>query len=273
MEILERISRVAQENSFKEKDYSLVKEFLDALEQGLIRCAHKHKEGWTLDERVKQGILLAFRLGQNEKLHVGPFSFIDKNNLWPRQFDLNSGVRVVPGGVSVRRGAFVGNKVTIMPPSYVNVGAYIDEGSLIDSNALVGSCAQVGRRVHISAGAQIGGVLEPVQALPVIIEDDVLIGGNCGIYEGCQIGQGAVLGAGVILTNSTKVFDVVHEKVISASENQVLQIPPQAVVVPGSRALAGDFAKAAGLSIYTPLIIKYRDQKTNQKTMLEDYLR
>lgn len=251
----------------------LIDTFLQALESGIIRCAHKSADAWVVDERVKQGILLAFRMGQKEKINLGPFSFIDKSNLWPRQFNLEDEVRIVPGGVSVRRGAFVGPGVIVMPPSYINVGAYVGEHSLIDSHALVGSCAQLGKRVHLSAGAQIGGVLEPVGALPVIIEDDVLVGGNTGIYEGCQIGARAVIGAGVVLTGSTKVYDLVHEKIISAQDGAGLKIPANAVLVPGTRSLSSEFAKSHGLSIATPLIVKYRDSKTDAKAMLEDLLR
>lgn len=249
-----------------------VGQFLDALELGLIRCAYK-KEDWQVDARVKKGILLAFRTGILEKQSFGALSFIDKNNLWPRSFELKDKVRIVPGGASVRRGAFIGQNVVIMPPSFVNIGAYVGEGSMVDSNALVGSCAQVGKRVHISAGAQLGGVLEPLGAHPVIIEDDVMLGGHCGIFEGCLIGQGAVIGAGVILTRSTKVFDLVNEQVILGSDTSGVKIPPQAVVVPGARAIKSEFGHNNQLSISTPLIIKYRDQKTDKQVKLEEILR
>lgn len=258
--------------SVDESTRFLVQEFLDALEQGCIRAAFRSSSGYQVDERVKKGILLAFRIGQKEKINVGPFTYIDKDNLWPRRFDINDGPRIVPGGVSIRRGAYIGRNVTVMPPSYINVGAFVDDDSLIDSNVLVGSCAQIGKRTHISAGAQIGGVLEPIGALPVIIEDDVLIGGNCGIYEGCEIKSHAVLGAGVILTKSTKVFDLVNESVLSADEHR-LKIPENAVLIPGARMLSSDFARRYELSVSTPLIIKYRDEKTNKKTLLEDLLR
>jgi 2,3,4,5-tetrahydropyridine-2,6-dicarboxylate N-succinyltransferase len=251
----------------------MVETFLDGLESGLIRAAHKSNQAWVVDQRVKKGILLAFRVGQLHKIQSGPLCFIDKDNLWPRSFETIDQIRLVPGGSSVRRGAHVAKNVVIMPPSYINIGAYIGEGSLIDSHALVGSCAQVGKRVHISASAQIGGVLEPIGALPVIIEDDVLVGGNCGLYEGVQIGEKAVLGAGVILTKSTKVYDLVNERVLRAADEQSLIIPPMAVVVPGARALNSDFAKSQSLSLSCPLIIKYRDQQTDSKTELEELLR
>jgi 2,3,4,5-tetrahydropyridine-2-carboxylate N-succinyltransferase len=251
----------------------LVDEFLHALEQGLLRCAYKSNEKWVVDERVKRGIMLAFRVGKKEKVSIGSLTFIDKDNLWPRRFEVSDGIRIVPGVSAVRRGAYLGRNVVVMPPAYVNIGAFVDEGTLVDSHVLVGSCAQVGMRVHISTGAQIGGVLEPVGASPVIVEDDVLIGGNCGIYEGTQIGARAVIGAGVILTKSTKVFDLVHEEILVASEHEVLAIPPDAVVVPGARQLSTNFAKKHGLSVASPLIIKYRDSKTATKTKREELLR
>jgi len=251
----------------------LVKCFLDELERGALRCARKTAEGYAVDARVKQGILLAFRIGEKTKTSLGPFTFIDKNNMWPRSIDLADAVRIVPGGSAIRRGAAVGKNVVMMPPSYINIGALVDDGCLIDSHALVGSCAQIGKRVHISAGAQIGGVLEPVGDLPVIIEDDVLVGGNCGIYEGTVVGERAVLAAGVILTKSTRVFDLVHEKIIVAADDETLIIPAQAVVVPGSRTANSEFARKHGLAVSCPLIVKYRDEKTAQKTTLESLLR
>jgi len=254
-------------------DGELIEQFLDALERGKLRCAQKSLNGWMVDERVKQGILLAFRLGKKEIISLGPLTFIDKHTILPQRFDAHDDVRIVPGAAAVRRGSHVGQGVVIMSPSYVNIGAFIDDGCMVDSNALVGSCAQVGKRVHISAGAQIGGVLEPVGALPVIIEDDVLIGGNCGIYEGCLINERAVLGAGVVLTKSTKVFDLVNETVITAGDHGGLVIPPCAVVVSGMRLLNSDFAKLHGLGLNCGVIIKYRDQQTDQKTKLEDLLR
>jgi 2,3,4,5-tetrahydropyridine-2,6-dicarboxylate N-succinyltransferase len=271
--LLKEISKLFTADLDEDGHNVLVENFLNALEAGKIRCAQKIAGFWQVDERVKKGILLAFRIGKNEKISMGPLTFIDKSNLWPRQIDIDCKIRLVPGGVSIRRGAFLAENVVIMPPSYVNIGAYVDEGSLIDSNALVGSCAQVGKRVHISAGAQIGGVLEPIQAMPVIIEDDVLIGGNCGIFEGTQISRGAVIGAGVNLTKSTKVYDLIKKEIISIQEGKSLVIPQDAVVVPGCRALTGRFALENNLSVTTPLIIKYRDEKTLKKTELEDMLR
>lgn len=250
----------------------LVEEFLSALEKGQCRAALPSPTGFRVDERVKKGILLAFRIGKKEVKNLGPLSFIDKDTLWPRSFNLNDEVRIVPGGVSIRRGVYLGKNVIVMPPSYINIGAFVDDGSLIDSNALVGSCAQVGKNVHLSAGVQLGGVLEPVGASPVIVEDDVLIGGSSALYEGIQVGKKAVIGAGVVLTKSSKVFDLVNEKIITAGDD-VLKIPAFAVVVQGARTLTSDFAQSYGLSISTPLIIKYRDGNTDKKTVLEDLLR
>lgn len=262
--------------SFDEKtaiDLSQIDRFLDGLEQGDIRCAQKISDSWQVDPRVKKGILLAFRHGVLEKFDNGLLSYIDKNNLAPQSFSLEDNIRIVPGGVSVRRGAFIGKNCVLMPPSFVNIGAFVDEGSMVDSNALVGSCAQVGKRVHISAGAQIGGVLEPLGAQPVIIEDDVLLGGHCGIFEGAHIGKKAVIGAGVIITRSTKVYDLVNERIILGQSTGGIKIPENAVVVPGARHVKGDFAHEHGLSIATPLIIKYRDEKTDSQTALEETLR
>lgn len=248
--------------------------FLELLESGQVRSAKPGSDGvWTCDLRVKQLILYGFKLGYLEAHQQGDFQFCDKHNLWPSMQNLvDRRVRIVPGGTTVRRGACIQSGVTIMPPAYVNIGAYIDEGTMIDSHALVGSCAQVGKHCHISAAAQIGGVIEPVGALPVIIEDDAFIGGNCGIYEGAHIHKGAVLAAGTILTKSTPVFDLVAQTVIRPIEG-VLHIPENAVVIPGSRALKSDFARENGLSAYAPLIIKYRDDKTDDALTLEELLR
>jgi len=222
---------------------------------------------------VKQGILLGFRLGELTEVNAGALSFVDKDTFPARAFTAQDKVRVVPGGSSVRHGAYIAPGVICMPPMYVNAGAYVDEGTLIDSHALVGSCAQVGKRVHLSAAAQIGGVLEPVNASPVIIEDDVLIGGNCGVYEGTQVLRGAVLGAGTILTRATPVYDIVREQVYRSSADTPLTIPENAVVVPGSRAIGRGKAAEWGLSLYTPVIVKYRDEKTQSSIELEDWLR
>ena len=252
----------------------VVERFLSCLETGVFRCAVPTADGkWTIEPRVKQLILNVFRLGHLEERSEGCFQFCDKHNLWPNMaFMPERGVRVVPGGTTVRRGAYVARGVTIMPPAYVNIGAWIDEGSMIDSHALVGSCAQVGRRCHISAAAQLGGVLEPVGQLPVIVEDEAFVGGNTGIYEGTHIGRQAVIGSGTILTRSTPVYDLVHDPVIRAVDG-VLHIPERAVVVPGSRAVRTPFGDAHGLSLYAPMIVKYRDEKTSASTCLEDALR
>jgi 2,3,4,5-tetrahydropyridine-2,6-dicarboxylate N-succinyltransferase len=249
-------------------------EFRAALTRGEIRSAEKHNGKWQANAWVKQGILLGFRLGELAEMgDPKVLSFVDKETFPPRQFRLQDRVRVVPGGSSVRMGAFVAPGVVCMPPCYINVGAYVDEGTMVDSHALVGSCAQVGKRVHISAAAQIGGVLEPVNASPVVLEDDVLVGGNCGIYEGTQVSQRAVIGAGVILTRSTPVFDIVKGEIYRAEGESPLVIPENAVVVPGSRAITRGKAKEWGLSLYTPVIVKYRDDKTDTAVVLEDLLR
>jgi 2,3,4,5-tetrahydropyridine-2,6-dicarboxylate N-succinyltransferase len=248
-------------------------EFRQALTAGHIRAAEKINGRWQVNVWVKQGILLGFRLGELTETSSGALSFVDKDTFPARQFHIADRVRVVPGGSSVREGVYIAPSVICMPPMYANVGAYVDEGTMIDSHALVGSCAQVGKRVHLSAGAQVGGVLEPVNASPVIIEDDVLVGGNCGIYEGTQVGARAVLGSGTILTRSTPLYDVVREQVYRATPDQPLKVPENAVVVPGSRALAGGKAVEWGLSLYTPVIVKYRDEKTDRSAVLEDALR
>ena len=248
-------------------------EFRVALTQGKIRAAEEHDGQWRVNTWVKQGILLGFRLGELEEISSGALTFVDKDTFPARHFGIAEKVRVVPGGSAVRQGAYVAPGVICMPPMYINVGAYVDEGTLIDSHALVGSCAQVGKRVHLSAAAQIGGVLEPVNASPVIIEDDVLVGGNCGVYEGTQVRSSAVLGAGTILTRATPVYDIVREQVYRSSANSPLIIPENAVVVPGSRAISKGKAAEWGLSLYTPVIVKYRDEKTQGSIELEDLLR
>ncbi len=249
-------------------------EFLAALTAGEIRAAERQATQWVVNTWVKQGILLGFRLGDLAEMgNAEGLSFVDKNTFPARRFNIKDRIRVVPGGSSVRSGAYLAPGVICMPPMYVNVGAYVDEGTLVDSHALVGSCAQVGKRVHLSAAAQIGGVLEPVNASPVIIEDDVLVGGNCGVYEGTQVLRGAVLGAGVILTRATPVYDIVREQVYRASDAGPLVIPEDAVVVPGARAVKKGKAAEWGLSLYTPVIVKYRDEKTQGSITLEDLLR
>lgn len=271
-DLLNNLASLFADPSKNSDPENLLNQFLDLLEQGHVRCVNRNHDGWIVDERVKKGILLAFRHGQAEKKMAGPFSYIDKHNLWPRQFDVNDNVRILPGSF-IRRGAYVGRNVILMPPSYVNIGAVVDDETLIDSHALVGSCAYVGKRVHVSAGVQIGGVLEPIQNAPVIIDDDVLLGGNSGLYEGVRVGQKAVIGAGVILTASSKIFDVVSDQIITADDKGVLSIPNNAVVVLGSRKISGKLANDFGLSLQTPIIIKYRDQKTDAKTELEQALR
>lgn len=251
---------------------SCIEEFFCALESGSLRAAHQEAGHWVSNPLVKQGILLSFRLGVNAAKPHGPFYFADRDILALQQLS-DPSIRVVPGGTAIRRGCHIGSSVTVMPPAYVNIGAFVDQGTMIDSHALVGSCAQIGKRVHISAAAQIGGVLEPISAVPVIIEDDVMIGGNCGLYEGVIIKARAVIAAGVILTSGTRVYDLVNNTILVSTPDSPLNIPSGAVVVPGSRAASSDFAQKHGLSVYTPLIIKYRDEKTDAKTALESALR
>jgi 2,3,4,5-tetrahydropyridine-2-carboxylate N-succinyltransferase len=248
-------------------------EFRGALTNGTIRAAEKIDGRWTVNTWVKHGILLGFRLGVLEETGCAALTFVDKDTFPARRFSLADRIRVVPGGSSVRLGAHVAASVICMPPMFINVGAYVDEGSMIDSHALVGSCAQIGKRVHLSAAAQIGGVLEPVNAAPVIIEDDVLIGGNCGVYEGTLVRARAVLGAGTILTRSTPLYDLVRNEVYRASSDAPLEVPEGAVVVPGSRAVKKGAAAEMGISLYTPVIVKYRDEKTDRGIELEDWLR
>src|SRR5215469_8349211 len=252
---------------------AVFQQFREALTRGEIRAAEKNNGRWQVNAWVKQGILLGFRIGELAEMGKDVLSFVDKNTWPPRHFSIQDNVRVVPGGSSVRSGVYIAPGVICMPPMYANVGAYIDEGTMIDSHALVGSCAQVGKRVHLSAASQIGGVLEPVNASPVIIEDDVLVGGNCGIYEGTQIRQGAVLGAGVVLTRATPVYDIAREQVYRATAGEPLIIPENAVVVPGARGISKGKAAEWGLSLYTPVIVKYRDEKTESSIELEDLLR
>lgn len=248
-------------------------QFRDALTEGKVRAAEKQGNRWIVNAWVKQGILLGFRLGELTELGSGALSFVDKDTFPPRHWKLRDRVRVVPGGSSARLGAYVAASVICMPPMFINVGAYVDEATMVDSHALVGSCAQVGKRVHLSAAAQVGGVLEPVNAAPVVIEDDVLVGGNCGIYEGTLVRARAVLGAGTILTRSTPVYDIVRGQVYRATADTPLEIPENAVVVPGSRAITRGKAAEWNLSLYTPVIVKYRDEKTDRGIELEDFLR
>ena len=258
----------------------VVAALLHALEQGTVRAAERDADGrWHAVAWVKRGILLGFRAGRIVDMSpragnpMSPFTFFDKHTMPARAFRADDGVRVVPGGSTVRRGAFVAKGVVCMPPMFINVGAWVGAGTMVDSHALVGSCAQIGERVHLSAAAQIGGVLEPVNAAPVIIEHDVIIGGNCGVYEGTVVRAKAVLGAGVVLTRGTPVFDLVNERVLRGSADAPLEIPAGAVVVPGARAISGNWGAQQGLSLQTPIIVKYRDDKTDLATALESWLR
>jgi 2,3,4,5-tetrahydropyridine-2-carboxylate N-succinyltransferase len=251
-----------------------VEALLDALETGSIRSAARDASGrWIAVPWVKRGILLGFRVGVMVSERVGPFAFIDKDTFPARALTVADGVRMVAGGSAVRRGSHLAPGVICVPPMYVNVGAWVGRDSLVDSHALVGSCAQVGERVHLSAAAQLGGVLEPVNAAPVVVEDDVIIGGNCGVYEGTVIRAGAVLGAGVILTRSTPVYDLVHERVYRGTAAEPLEIPAGAVVVPGARTIARGWGQEQGLALQTPVIVKYRDDKTEASVALEEWLR
>jgi 2,3,4,5-tetrahydropyridine-2-carboxylate N-succinyltransferase len=244
------------------------------LNRGEVRSAELDDEGnWRANGWVKQGILLGFRAGKLADVSNGGFSFLDKDNLPMRRFAVEDNVRIVPGGSAIRDGSYVAPGVICMPPMYINIGAYVDEGSMVDSHALVGTCAQIGKRVHVSAAAQIGGVLEPVGASPVIVEEDVMVGGNCGVYEGTVVRRRAVLAAGVVLTASSRVFDIVNNRVITSHVGVPLEIPEGAVIVNGARAISGEFASEHGLSLSTPIIIKYRDERTDARTALESALR
>lgn len=247
---------------------------MDALTRGSVRSARRVGDDWQAVEWVKSGILLAFRLGKIREFSAVPAPFFDKDTLPLRDTrGVEENIRIVPGGTSVRAGAFLGRNVIIMPPAYVNVGAYVGEGTMIDSHALVGSCAQVGQRVHLSAGAQLGGVLEPVGLRPVIVEDDAMIGGNVGVFEGTLVGARAVLAPGVQLTASTTVYDLVRGETHRGAPGRPLTIPPGAVVVPGSRKASGPFAHEHGIHLYAPIIVKYRDTSTDAATALEQALR
>ena len=266
----------ANKNEFDADDRGVFEDFKAALRTGEIRSAEKDADGnWKANAWVKQGILLGFKMGKmvNMSFSGETFQFFDKDTYPLRPMNLDDKIRIVPGGSTIRDGSFVAQNVVLMPPCYVNVGAYVDEGTMIDSHALVGSCAQIGKRVHISAAAQIGGVLEPVNANPVVIEDDCLIGGNTGVYEGVIVREKSVLASGVILTRSTPVFDLVKGEVLKSTPEKTLEIPAGAVVVQGSRQITSGFGKENGLSIYAPIIVKYRDEKTDASTRLEDYLR
>lgn len=275
-ELRQKIEELFTQTEFSADDRAVYEDFKLALRTGKIRSAEKDASGnWNANAWVKQGILLGFRMGKMVEMskETETLQFFDKDTFPLRPMTLEDGVRIVMGGSAIRDGSFVAPSVVVVPPAYINVGSYVDEGTMVDSHALVGSCAQIGKRVHLSAAAQIGGVLEPVNATPVIIEDDVLVGGNTGVYEGTIVREGAVLASGVILTRSTPVFDLPNQRVIKSVDGGSLEIPAGAVVVQGSRAVTNDFGRENGLSIYCPIIVKYRDDKTDASTKLEDYLR
>jgi len=274
------IERLFDENPprYTDEHRRLFQQFKDALNAGEIRAAEPDSTsatGWRVNAWVKKGILLGFRMGVivDMSIDVARQPFFDKSTFPVKRFSAYSGVRIVPGGSSIRDGCYIAKGVTCMPPMYVNVGAYVDEGTMIDSHALVGSCAQIGKKCHISAASQIGGVLEPVSAMPVIIEDEALVGGNCGVYEGTIVKRRAVLGTGTILNRSTPVYDIVTGRIFSATDEEPLVIPENAVVVAGSRAISQGRGRDWNLSLYTPVIVKYRDAKTDAKVQLEDLLR
>lgn len=274
IELLQQLGQKTPEQ-YEPEDRALFAEMREATNLGLIRCAERGDDGrWTVNVWYKQALLAGFRLGQIlETDGLGRSSFFDKHTLPVRRLYMTNKVRLVPGGSVVRDGAYVGEGVVIMPPAYINIGAWVGADTMVDSHALVGSCAQIGERVHLSAASQIGGVLEPVGSLPCIVEDDVLIGGNCGVYEGTMVRRRAVIGSGVVLNGSTPVYDLVKDAVYRRTGDQPLEIPEGAVVVPGSRRLPGEFASEHGLQINTPIIVKYRDEKTDAAAALEDALR
>ncbi len=264
--------------TYSEEDRRIFQKFKDALNAGEVRAAEPHSSspsGWRVNAWVKKGILLGFRMGSI--VEMGPYPtaqpFLDKSTYPVKTLHLSDGVRLVPGGSSIRDGSYVARGVVCMPPMFINVGAYVDEGTMVDSHALIGSCAQVGKKCHISAGAQIGGVIEPVGAMPVIIEDEVMIGGNSGVYEGTVVKKRAVLGTGTILNASTPVYDLVRDTVYSAAGDEPLVIPEQAIVVPGAREVTHAAGAKWGLSLYAAVIVKYRDAKTDSRVRLEEFLR
>jgi len=277
MQLREQIEAITkrQAGEFTEQDRAVFEEFKRALNRGEIRAAERTGDGnWSVNSWVKQGILIGFRMGKLKEISDGSgLIFFDKDTYPLRPTTSSENIRIVPGGSSIRDGAYIAAGVVCMPPMYVNAGAYVDEGTMIDSHALVGSCAQIGKRVHISAAAQIGGVLEPVGAVPVIIEDDVLVGGNCGVYEGTIVRERAVLATGTILTGSTPVYDLVRNEIYQRRAGGPLEIPAGAVVVPGARAIKNEPGRSWGLSLYAAIIVKYRDEKTDAAVQLEDYLR
>jgi len=257
-----------------ERAKSVFAQFKQELNAGRVRAAEKLDGNWQVNTWVKKGILVGFRLGSLVDYSIDRnFRFYDKHTYPLKEVTSEDGVRIVPGGSSIRDGCYIGRGVTCMPPMYINAGVYVDEGTMVDSHALVGSCAQIGKRVHLSAAAQIGGVLEPVGSMPVIIEDDVLVGGNSGIYEGTIVRERAVIGAGTILTGSTPLFDLVNNQIYKRTDDKPLTVPAGAVVVPGARAISSGWGRDMGLSLYAPIIVKYRDEKTDKSIQLEDILR
>jgi 2,3,4,5-tetrahydropyridine-2,6-dicarboxylate N-succinyltransferase len=263
---------------YTEEHRRVFESFKSALNCGEVRAAEPDtasKTGWRVNGWVKKGILLGFRMGRVVDMSIDPLRqpFFDKETYPPKALRLANQMRIVPGGSSIRDAAYIGRGVTCMPPMFINAGAYVDEGTMVDSHALIGSCAQVGRNCHISAGAQIGGVLEPIGAMPVIIEDEVMVGGNCGVYEGVVVKRRAVLGSGVILNASTAVYDLVREEIYASTDSSPLVIPEEAVVVPGSRAVSHAAGERWRLSLYAPVIVKYRDSKTDARVQLEALFR
>ena len=275
MPLREQIEALSTRSEFSAEDRAVFEELKRALNRGEVRAAEKNGSGkWVVNSWVKQGVLLGFRMGAIADVSSSDsFKFFDKDTYPVRPTTIEENVRIVPGGSTIRDGAYIAPGVVCMPPMFVNAGAYVDAGTMIDSHALVGSCAQIGKRVHISAAAQIGGVLEPVGAVPVIIEDDVLVGGNCGVYEGTIVRERAVLASGTILTGSTPVYDLVRGEIFQRTEDGPLEIPAGAVVVPGARAVTTERGRDWGLSLYAAIIVKYRDEKTDTAVRLEDYLR
>jgi 2,3,4,5-tetrahydropyridine-2-carboxylate N-succinyltransferase len=282
MTLQQRIDKLYETAPVGKEHLDVFEELKLGLNSGRVRAAEPDPSfqptGWRVNVWVKKGILMGFRAGALQAMSVcqassGAWPFFDKHTYPLKRLDVASGVRIVPGGSAIRDGCYVARGVTCMPPMYINAGSYVDEGTMVDSHALVGSCAQIGKRVHLSAAAQVGGVLEPIGALPVIIEDDVLVGGNCGIYEGTVVKRRAVLGAGTILTGSTPVYDLVRGRIYRRSGDTPLVIPEEAVVVPGSRPVSSGQGREWQLSLYTPVIVKYRDPKTDAAIQLEDLLR
>ncbi|MFY9608329.1 MAG: 2,3,4,5-tetrahydropyridine-2,6-dicarboxylate N-succinyltransferase [Blastocatellia bacterium] len=275
-DLAERIQRLFDNPpaEITDEHRELFNEFKQKLNSGEVRAAERVESRWRVNHWVKQGILLGFKLGRVRNFSINnQFRFYDKDTYPLKHITADDRVRIVPGGSSIRDGCYIGKGVTCMPPMFVNIGAYVDDDTMIDSHALVGSCAQIGKRVHLSAGAQIGGVLEPIGELPVIIEDDVLVGGNCGVYEGAIVRERAVLASGTILTGGTPIYDLINDEFYRKTADAQLEIPAGAVVVPGSRAITSGRGPELGLSVYTPIIVKYRDKKTDASVRLEDFLR